>query len=58
MLVDNRTPSQVLRDYNTMERVKKRLVQSGLIDGDATFDDVIELLRKLVPPDLVRASKS
>jgi len=49
---DTRTASQVMRQWEKLEAVKRSLVKSGMLSGDATPAQVLEKLRTLVAPDL------
>lgn len=49
---DTRTPSQLFRQYEKIEQVKRSLVKAGLLTGDATPQTVIAKLREVVTPDL------
>ncbi len=46
---DTRTLGQVIRQYQTVEQIKGRLIKMGLLEGDATAADVEKALKKLIP---------
>jgi hypothetical protein len=48
---DNRTVPQLFKEWRKFQEVKRQLVKSGKISGDAKTDDVIEALRNEIPPD-------
>jgi len=52
MADDNRTANAVLREWEKLSKVRGQLVRAGLLNGDATPQDVIECLRKQIPADL------
>lgn len=53
---DTRTPSQVMRQWEKIEQVKRQLVKAGALNGDATPAMVMAKLKELVPPDIFAAT--
>lgn len=54
---DRRTNAQVLRDYIRLRELRAKMVRDGLVNGDATPQQMIDELRKLIPHDLLHATK-
>lgn len=50
---DTRTVSQVLRQFDRIEVAKAKLVKQGLINGDASPEQVVQKLREVIPADLL-----
>lgn len=48
---DHRTAREVLRQYERLRTIKKQLVATGEVNGDATTEKVIARLREIVPAD-------
>lgn len=48
---DNRPPATVIRQFERMESIKAKLIKGGHLNGDATPEQVIACLRRLVPAD-------
>jgi len=49
---DNRPPNTVLRQFERLELLKKKLIKMGHLNGDATPAQVIDCVRTLIPPDV------
>lgn len=49
---DKRTTKEVMRQYDRLRLVKGQLVKNGALNGDATPQQVLEELRKQIPPGL------
>lgn len=49
---DKRTPREVMRQWETLSKVRRELVRGGLLNADATPTMVIEQLRAMLPPDI------
>lgn len=49
---DKRTTSQVMRQWQKLNQVKRHLVKQGVVGEEATPSEVIEALRKEIPQDL------
>lgn len=49
---DPRTARQVMRDYERFMAMRARLVRDGVVSDDATPEQVIAALRKLVPANI------
>lgn len=52
---DERTFKQVYRDWECLLRVKREMVKSGILNADATPDQVIQRMREVVRPELFGA---
>ena len=52
MSADNRTLANVIRQYQQLEAIKNRLVRSGVLNADASVEEVEAALRKMIPADL------
>lgn len=49
---DLRTNLMVLRQFEKVEQIKRRMIKAGLLRPDATPAEVVEAMRAAVPPDL------
>lgn len=49
---DARSAMTVLRQWEKLEQIRRCLVKRGLVDEDASAEEVIEVMRKAVPPTL------
>lgn len=52
---DDRTVSQLLRQFDQMRKVKTELVKTGQLNGDASVADVIAKMRALLPASMFAA---
>lgn len=58
MATDPRNARQVMRDYERFQAMKARLVRDGLVNDDATPQQVIDAMRRLVPADIFASDAS
>ena len=49
---DDRSPGEVLRQYERLFTIRNRLISEGLLTGNANMHDVFSVLRQIVPPDI------
>ena len=49
---DKRNAATLIRQYELLNKIKRELVKSGQLNGDATPQQVIEKLRLVVPQEL------
>lgn len=49
---DGRSNLIVLRQFEAVMKYKRALLRAGLVDDDASATEVLEAMRKHVPPDL------
>jgi hypothetical protein len=49
---DDRTNNDLLTEWRKLEEIRRSLTRQGAITGDATPAQVMEALRKLIPPTL------
>jgi hypothetical protein len=54
---DTRSVKQLLTEWRKLEEVRRSLTRHGLLNGDATPQDVINALRKAIPPHVFAATK-
>lgn len=54
---DKRTPREVMRQWETLSKVRRELVRGGMLNADATPTQVIEQLRQMMPPDIFGEQK-
>lgn len=54
---DDRTPGELLRQYDRLTKVKRELIKSGVLNGDARPDGVIAALRQLIPVEMFPRQK-
>lgn len=52
---DERTPAQVIRDFKVIRELRAQMVRDGMVNGDATPEQMVAKLREIVPHDLLRA---
>lgn len=50
---DKRSTATLFRQFEKLENVKHKLIKLGILSGDATPAQVIEQLRRLLPPDIM-----
>ncbi len=55
---DSRTLANVIRQYQQLEAIKNRLVRNGVLNADASVEEVEAALRKMIPADLFAAGKA
>lgn len=48
---DTRTAGSLLASWRTLKTVKNDLIKEGVVDGEATTDQVLEALRRLLPAE-------
>lgn len=49
---DTRSALTVVRQFEVVEKWRRTLSRAGLVDDDATPAEVIEAMRRAIPPDL------
>lgn len=47
---DKRTTKQLLTQWRKLEEIRRSLVRNGLVNGDASPADIVNALRKAIPP--------
>ena len=52
MANDTRTPAELVKQHEKLGKVRRELVRQGLLNGDATADEVIACLRKSIPAEM------
>jgi hypothetical protein len=57
MAEDKRSFAQVVREYEQLERLRKRLIEAGHLSGDASRVELESKLRELCPAGLMRSVK-
>lgn len=50
---DRRTPAELLRQHDRIAKVRRDLIKQGLISGEATPQDVMDAIRRTIPPDML-----
>lgn len=50
---DNRTAAQLYRQWAVLQQTKKQLISAGLLNGDATPQQVLQTLREVLPVDML-----
>lgn len=48
---DERTAAQLYRQWAVFRETKRQLVAAGVLNDDATPQDVLDAIRKLLPAD-------
>jgi len=54
---DNRSVSQLFKEWRKLAEVQRNLTKNGLLNGNATPAEVIAKLREVIPPDVFAGSK-
>ena len=54
---DTRSAAQLFKEWRKLEEVRRNLTKQGLLNGNATPDDVIDTLRKAIPPAVFNGGK-
>jgi len=49
---DERTAREVMRQWEKLQQVKRALVKEGVVDGNASPQQVLDKIRNLIPADL------
>ncbi len=49
---DTRSTTEVLTQWRKLEEIRRSLVRNGMINGDATPEEIIDALRRQIPADL------
>lgn len=52
---DDRTPRDLMRQWERLNVVKNQLIKQGLLNGDAKATDVVRVLRQEIPAELFAA---
>jgi len=52
MAEDTRSALTVLRQFEVLEKWRRQLIKAGLVGEDATPAEVIDAMRRAIPPDL------
>jgi len=47
--------TKLLRAFERIEGIKSKLVKQGLVNGDATHEQVLAKLRQMIPQELLKA---
>jgi hypothetical protein len=50
--VDTRSTKELLTQWRKLEELRRSLVRQGLVSGDAGPAEVLDALRKMIPPDV------
>lgn len=58
MAADERSLSQLIRQFQLLEGVKGRLIKMGAISADATSEQLVASLKTVVPADLFPKQKT
>lgn len=51
--VDTRSMQQVITQWRKIQEVKRSFVKQGLLNGDATPQQILDTLRRQIPADLM-----
>lgn len=54
---DTRTNQELFTQWRKLEEIRRSLVRTGSLNGDASPDKIISTLRSIIPPDLFPANK-
>ena len=49
---DVRTASELFKQWRKINEVRRSLVRDGLISGDATTSEILDALKKQIPPEM------
>lgn len=58
MADDPRTNLTCLRQWETLQKIKRALVRQGALKDDASPHEVVAAMRRQVPPDLFGSSST
>lgn len=50
---DTRSTAQVMTQWRKLMEVKRQLIKQGLLNGDATPQQIVDTIRRQVPVDLM-----
>lgn len=50
---DTRTPAELMRQWDKLNNIRRQLVTQGVLDRDATPDEIIPALRQALPQHLL-----
>jgi hypothetical protein len=49
---DTRTPADLIRQHERISKVRRDLIKQGLVNGDATPQDIMETIARTIPPSM------